>query len=151
MESKGYLVTLDYHELEVPLRIADHFDVIAPLLPIKYSAFQANGLGNQGYLYPCNDELTIQLLELIGDANIYVPDEEQLSLSMDSIEINDWNPLAPLITNTESETKTKIRVGQSKFREKLEPIWHNACPICGISLRDTLRASQCQTMERQFK
>ena len=83
------MVTLDYYELEVPLRIADHFDVIEPLLPIKYSAFQANGQGNQGYLYPCNDELTIQLLELIGEANIYVPDEEQLRLSMDSIEMNE--------------------------------------------------------------
>ncbi len=137
----GYMVTLDYHELEVPLRIVDHIHDIAPLLPIKYSAFQANGQGNQGYLYPCNDELTIQLLELIGDANIFVPDEEQMSLSMDLIQINDWKPLAPLITNTESETKTKIRVGQSKFREKLEPIWNNACPICGVSLRDILRAS----------
>ena len=141
LNQTGYLVTLNYYELEVPLRIADHFDVIEPLLPIKYSAFQANGLGNQGYLYPCNDELTIQLLELIGEANIYVPDEEQLRLSMDSIEMNNHNPLVPLITSTESELKTKIRVGQSKFREKLEPIWHNACPICGISLRDTLRAS----------
>ena len=56
--------------------------------------------------------------------------------------MNNHNPLAPLITNTESEAKTKIRVGQSIFREKLEPIWHNACPICGISLRDTLCASQ---------
>lgn len=139
-----YMVTLDYHELEVPLRIADHFDVIAPLLPVKYSAFQANGQGNQGYLYPCNDELTIQLLELISEANIFVPDEEQLRLSMDSIAINDQNPLAPLITNTESEAKTKISVGQSKFREKLAPIWDNACPICGISLSDTLRASHAK-------
>ena len=144
LNQMGYLVTLNYYELEVPLRIADHFDVIEPLLPIKYSAFQANGLGNQGYLYPCNDELTIQLLELIGEANIYVPDEEQLRLSMDSIEMNNHNPLVPLITSTESEVKTKIRVGQSKFREKLEPIWQNACPICGIRLRDTLRASRAK-------
>ena len=144
LNQMGYLVTLNYYELEVPLRIADHFDVIEPLLPIKYSAFQANGLGNQGYLYPCNDELTIQLLELIGEANIYVPDEEQLRLSMDSIEMNNHNPLVPLITSTESEVKTKIRVGQSKFREKLEPIWQNACPICGISLRDTLCASRAK-------
>ena len=144
LNQMGYLVTLNYYELEVPLRIADHFDVIEPLLPIKYSAFQANGLGNQGYLYPCNDELTIQLLELIGEANIYVPEEEQLRLSMDSVEMNDHNPLVPLITSTESEAKTKIRVGQSKFREKLEPIWHNACPICGIRLRDTLRASRAK-------
>lgn len=51
---EGYMVTLDYYELEVPLRITDYIDLIEPLLPIKYSAFQANGQGNQGYLYPIN-------------------------------------------------------------------------------------------------
>ena len=80
LNQMGYLVTLNYYELEVPLRIIEHLDVIEPLLPVKYAAFQANGQGNQGYLYPCNDELTIQLLELIGEANIYVPAEEQLRL-----------------------------------------------------------------------
>ena len=58
------------------------------------------------------------------------------------------NPLVPLITSRlrvlNQKIKTKIRVGQSKFREKLEPIWQNACPICGIRLRDTLRASNAK-------
>lgn len=138
---EGYLVKLDYHELEVPLSIADHLDVITPLLPVKYSAFQANGQGNQGFLYPCNDELTIQLLELISEAIIFMPDDEQLSLSMDSIEINKRNPLVQLIARIESEIKTKIRVDQNKFREAIETIWNGTCPICGISLRDSLRAS----------
>ena len=52
--------------------------------------------------------------------------------------------LVVLITSTESEIKAKIRVRESKFREKLEPIWNHACPICGISLRDLLRASRAK-------
>lgn len=141
---EGYMVRLNYHELEVPLRISEHFKVIRPLLPLKYSAFQDNGQGNQGYLYPCNDELTIQLLEFIGLTNLISPSKEQLSFSMDSIEINDDNPLVPIITKTESEAKAKIRIGQNKFREKLEPIWNNSCPVCGINLRDILRASHAK-------
>lgn len=137
----GYLVPLDYHELEMPLSIAEHIETLAPFLPVKYSAFQANGQGNQGYLYPCNDELAIQLLEWISQANLYMPDEEQLSLSMDSIEINNENPLVPLLTKAESELKTKMRLGQKQFRKEIEAIWHHACPICGISLEDSIQAS----------
>src|SRR4051794_11778940 len=32
----GYLVEVDYHELEVPVNIRSKFDAILPLLPIKY-------------------------------------------------------------------------------------------------------------------
>lgn len=141
---EGYMAMLSYHELEVPLRISDHFNAIQPLLPLKYSAFQDNAQGNQGYLYPCNDDLTIELLEFIGETNLIAQNKEQLSFSMDSIEFNNDNPLAPIITKTESEAKAKIRLGQNRFREKLEPIWNNNCPVCGINLRDILRASHAK-------
>ncbi|MGX9134329.1 HNH endonuclease [Rummeliibacillus sp. JY-2-4R] len=138
----GYLVSLEYHELEATINVQDHFSEIEPFLPIKYSAFQANGTGNQGYLYPSNDELTIILLELIGEANIIKVEKEQLRFSLDAIELNEHHPLAPLITNTESKVKMKMRVNEHKLREKLEIIWQTSCPVCGIHLNDVLRVSR---------
>ena len=109
--AKGYLVEVDYYELDKPLTIEDSFDEILPLLPIKYSAFQENANGNQGYLYPCNEELTIKLVELIADLNIYEIDEEQLEFVMGTVKKTEHDFLIPLLAETESETKTKLRLG----------------------------------------
>ncbi|TKH06154.1 HNH endonuclease, partial [Peribacillus simplex] len=94
---EGYLVNLEYHELDVPLNVRASFNEILPLLPIKYSAFQQNGNGNQGYLYPCNEELAIKLLDLISDLNIYQVDQEQLELSIDNVRRTERNTLVPVI------------------------------------------------------
>lgn len=137
----GYLVALDYHELELPVNVRAKFDAISPHLPIKYSPFQADGNGNQGYLYPCNDELSIKLLELISDLNIYRIDEEQLELAMSPVRHTERNTLIPTLAETETEVKTKIRLGQKKFKQGLLPLWDQKCVVCEIELPELLRAS----------
>ncbi|WP_186673420.1 HNH endonuclease [Sporosarcina sp. BP05] len=141
MNEDGYLVELDYHELEVPIHVLSKFDDILPLLPIKYSPFQSDANGNQGYLYPCNEELSIKLVELIGDLNIYQVDEEQLELAIGTVLQTERNTFIPMITETESELKMKIRLGQQKFREGLLPLWDHKCVLCEIELSALLRAS----------
>jgi len=141
LNDDGYLVNLEYYELDVPLNVRAIFNEIQPLLPIKYSAFQENGDGNQGYLYPCNEELALKLLELISIQNVYAPDKEQLEFSIDDIKRTERNPLAALIAETESEAMMKIRRGQQQFRKHLMPLWNNKCPLCGIELDVLLRAS----------
>lgn len=140
-ENLGYLVELDYHELEVPIHIRSKIDVLLPHLPIKYSPFQADGNGNQGYLYPCNEELAIKLVELISDANIYQIDDEQLELAMSPVRQTEHNPFIPMLTETETEVKTKIRLGKQKFRRALLPLWAQKCALCDIELPELLRAS----------
>ncbi len=137
----GYLVELDYHELEVPIHVRSRFDVILPHLPIKYSPFQTDGNGNQGYLYPCNEELCIKLVELISDANIYQIDDEQLELAINPVRQTEHNPFIPMLTQTETEVKTKIRLGKQKFRRALLPLWAQKCALCEIELLELLRAS----------
>jgi putative restriction endonuclease len=139
--AKGYLVEVDYYELDKPLTIEDSFDEILPLLPIKYSAFQENANGNQGYLYPCNEELTIKLVELIADLNIYEIDEEQLEFVMGTVQKTEHDFLIPLLAETESETKTKLRLGHQRFRNELLPLWHGQCALCDIELPELLQAS----------
>lgn len=137
----GNLFSSIYEELHVPLNIKAYFDEIQPLLPIKYSPFQLNGDGNQGYLYPCNEMLAIKLLELISDTNIYEENEEQLEFAIGMIAQKDRNTLAPVLIETEAEAKVKIRKGQQKFKKQLAPLWDHQCALCGISLPELLRAS----------
>lgn len=139
--ANGYLVEVDYCELDRPLTIIDSFDEILPLLPIKYSPFQDNANGNQGYLYPCNEELTIKLIELISDLNIYEIDEEQLEFALGTVRKMEHDFLIPLLAETESETKTKLRLGHQRFRSELLPLWENQCALCDIALLELLQAS----------
>ncbi|REB11578.1 HNH endonuclease [Sporosarcina sp. BI001-red] len=137
----GYLIEADYYELEKPLTVIHVFDDILPLLPIKYSPFQENANGNQGYLYPCNDELTIKLVELIRDLTIYEIDDEQLEFVMGTVRKKEHDFLTPLLAETEAETKTKIRLGHQLFRKDLMPLWHDKCALCDIELSELLQAS----------
>ncbi|PIC63647.1 hypothetical protein CSV79_10725 [Sporosarcina sp. P13] len=121
--------------------MADSFNEIQPLLPIKYSPFQDNANGNQGYLFPCNEELTIKLVKLIADFNIYEIDEEQLEFVMGTVQKTEHHFLTPHLAETEAEEKTKVRLGHQRFRNELSPLWHNQCVLCEIELPELLQAS----------
>jgi len=139
--NEGYLVKLEYYELDVLVNIKNKFNLISSLLPIKYSPFQRDANGNQGYLYPCNEELAIKLLELISELNIYQIDDKQLELSIDHVRSAEQNKLITVISETESEVKTKIRLGQQRFRKDLFSLWGSKCALCEINLPQLLRAS----------
>ncbi|MEC2074826.1 HNH endonuclease [Metabacillus fastidiosus] len=138
---EGYLVETEYYELEKSLNIKSYFNEIEPLLPLKYSAFQKDGNGNQGYLYPCNELLAIKLLELIADLNIYEEDQEQLEFAIGPVISKEHNNLIPVIVEAEAEAKVKLRKGGQKYKETLAPLWNHQCALCGIDLPAMLRAS----------
>ncbi|KNH20340.1 restriction endonuclease [Priestia megaterium] len=140
-DDEGYLVPLKYYHLDKPVNIRENFDSILPLLPIKYSAFQNNGKGNQGYLFPCNEELALKLIELISELNIYQIDKDGLEFSAERVDSPIHNELIHLISETESEVKAKIRLGQRQFRQGLLHLWNSQCALCNIKLPDLLRAS----------
>ncbi len=138
---EGYLVNLEYHELEIPVNVREKIEEISPLLPLKYAPFQEDASGNPGYLYPCNEELAIKLLELISESNFYRVNEEQLELTIDEVKRVERNTLIPVVTETESEAKTKMRWGKQKFRKELMPLWEDKCALCSIKLPELLKAS----------
>ncbi|MDQ0427348.1 hypothetical protein QOZ98_000173 [Planomicrobium stackebrandtii] len=137
----AYIARTEYRELENPLSVKEYFNDIQPLLPVKYAAFQEDASGNSGYLYPCNEELAMKILELISSLNIFTLEMEQLELAMEVIKKTEHNPLLGLIAEAELEIKTKIRRGKEQFRESLMPLWNNECPLCGIAISDVLKAS----------
>ncbi|AXH99768.1 HNH endonuclease [Sporosarcina sp. PTS2304] len=153
-EEKGYLLEADYFEFEKPLHVAQYFDKIRSYLPIKYSPFQDNAYGNQGYLYPCNEQLTCKLVELLTDLNRYEAEEEQLEFVMGTVQAIEHDFLTPLLAETETEAKNKLRLGRQLHRNELSPLWHDQCALCEISLLELLQASyakpwkDCTTEER---
>ena len=137
----GNMFDAKYEELPIALNVKEHFEAIRPILPLKYAAFQQNGDGNQGFLYPCNEMLAIKLLELISEANIFPETEQQLEFAIGPIAKQERNILAPVLYETEAEAKVKVRKGEQKFKAALAPIWDHKCALCGIELPELLRAS----------
>lgn len=149
--TQGYLVQLAYYEFEKPLTIQDYFDKISLHLPKKYSPFQQDSSGNQGYLYPCNEALLIKLVELIGDLNIYEEVDEQLEFALGIVKRTAHNPLIPLLAETESAAKTKVRIEKKKFKQALLHQWHSKCAICEIDLLELLKASHAKPWKDSTK
>lgn len=137
----GYLVVTEYQELETPVVIHEHIADIAPLLPKKYSAFQHDGSGNPGYLYTCNEELLLKLLEIISLLNVHVKEEEQLELAIEVVRRTEHHPLVMLIAETVLEAKTKLEKSEQQFRKLLMPKWNQQCQICSIQMDALLAAS----------
>lgn len=137
----AFIAKAEYRELDSPLPVREHFEEIQPLLPQKYSPFQEDASGNSGYLYPCNEELAMQLLELISSLNVFTVEEEQLELAIEVVRRTVHNPLMILIAEMELEIKTKVRRYRAQYRENLQPLWQNGCALCGIAIEETLAAS----------
>ena len=66
---EGWLVGVEFTELNAPFRPKDHIDLIRPLLPTRYSPLRANGDGLQSvYLAEIPENLANLLIELAGSA-----------------------------------------------------------------------------------
>lgn len=138
---EAYIADAAYRELNFPLAIRDFFESIQPLLPLKYSPFQEDASGNSGYLYPCNEELAMKLLEHITSENFFALEEEQLELAIEVVKRSSRNPLMTMIAEMELEIKDKVRRGKKQFNSSLQELWHNECPLCGIAIEAALAAS----------
>lgn len=141
--SLHYIVETKYEPLDVPFSVKPAFAELAPFMPIKYSAFQENGDGNQGFLYPCNEYLTLKLLEIISDINIY-DEDEQLEFAMGPILVNNEDTLMPLLIEAEAKALKKLRKHRTKFADELAPLWHHQCALCEIDRTELLEACYCK-------
>ena len=105
-------------------------DVLAPLLPERYSPIRADGGGNQVYLAEIPEPMAEVLLSLIGrqlDVTLEEGHEREIKNRTD-------------IGATEKYQLVLSRVGQGQYRKNLEQ--HEAgCRITGITDRRFLTAS----------
>lgn len=129
-DADGWLVQVDYEELSDPIKPKDHMDILAHLLPKRYSPIRADGGGNQVYLAEIPEPMADALLSLIG---------RQLDMAVEEgqeREIQNRTDIGP----TEKYQLVLSRVGQGQYRKNLEQ--HEiGCRITGITHSRFLTAS----------
>ena len=142
----GWLVRVNWQPLQQPLEPREHFELIQPLLPERYSPInKTSGRGNQGvYLAGLDDalgHLLIKLIEQHADAAIKVhllvlAEERDSSHAL----FDDVQALQAVVSTTERDALTKARLGQGLFRHRVaerEPI----CRVTGLARQEFLNAS----------
>lgn len=153
-ERIGWRVDVRFAELQLPLKPAEHMDVLGPLLPARYAPLRANGAGlQQVYLTYLPDQLAAALVDLIG-----AEAHRLLSAHVASQEL----PLAPAtglaeweehaldevrsdasLPETDRQALVVARRGQGLFKTRVMAIEH-ACRVTGVEQIEHLRASHCK-------
>lgn len=141
---EGWLLEVEFIEVPRPLRPQDHTQVIAPLLPERYSPIQKNGHGNQScYLAGIPDALGLLLLELTGatdrlpTVNRVSEPEHGPALLEDLHQIE--SDLS--IPETQKLQLAKARIGQGLFRKRVILVNDGACRVTGVTDTRVLIAS----------
>jgi len=141
----GWMVSMDYKLLSNTIVPRDYINLLAPLQPAHYAPLQANGDGNQAYLFEVPAEMGEVLIGLIGqEAKEFVRHSygtaDAISAFVDnSRPITDWEnaeqkkiEVDPRIAPTEKERLTKARLGQGLFKQRVMKI-EKACRITNVT------------------
>ncbi len=150
----GWRVDVRFAELRLPIRPSEHMDVLAPLLPERYSPLLPTGSGLQSvYLTRMSEPFAGALADLIGaEARSLilgnrVAEERALQPAIGLVE---WEEYEMNRVRGEAElpetTRQAIvlaRRGQGLFKQRVMQIEH-ACRITGVTREEHLRASHCK-------
>ncbi|MGG0236540.1 hypothetical protein [Bacillus tropicus] len=68
-EKEGWIVNVEYHDLEIPIIYNDFIENILKLQGEKYAPFNKSGRGNTGYLFRVTPELADYLLTIVKGKN----------------------------------------------------------------------------------
>jgi putative restriction endonuclease len=115
---QGWLVPVEFKELEKPIRPKDHIETLKAYLPKKYSPLQPNGNGLQSvYLAEVPESMASQLIRIIGAQYEQIVDGLSDEVGSTSSE-DDQEGLIKGRTDiglTEKEQLVKARRGQGIF------------------------------------
>lgn len=150
----GWKVDVDFHVLQSPMKPSAHINILAGLLPERYSPLQLNGNGNQNvYLTHIPLPLAEVLVGLIGtEAHRIISGVRDQDKDMVDIEsgINDLENhiLSEVSANngmTETTKKSVIlaRIGQGLFKKNVMK-YEKRCRLTGVDEIRHLRASHCK-------
>lgn len=137
--TNGWLVKVEYTDIEKPTSIKQHINEIKPLLPEKYSPLQHNGNANQAYLFKISKTLSVFLVNLLGDDF-----NTALNFLEDEIENSNLDNEIDFYIDENQETFSnqvvKARKGQGVFKRN---VWRveKQCRITSIGIISHLRAS----------
>lgn len=142
-EKDGWLVEVQYRDMEKPITYKDYMKDILKLQDERYAPFNKSGRGNTGYLFRVSKELANFFFKIIEATNpvlrrdFQIEDNFQLE-NIKQIE-NELNSII-ILEKTEKETIIKSRIGQSVFKKSLLMI-EKKCRLCGVKDERFLVAS----------
>ena len=139
-EENGWYVKVNYNLISNPIKMKGHFSEIKDMLPSRYSPFDKNGDGNQGYLFEIGSMLANYILDLIlKNNNDDFVSKIKGKVSNSIIEVTN-SLLNKTLDKTEEKSLIKTRIGQGLFKNKLFEV-SNGCVICGLKTKELLIAS----------
>lgn len=145
---EGWKVKVNFVRLDAPLRPKDHMEILAPLLPEKYSPIRSSGDGNQGaYLAKIPHKMAQALADLIGrqwPSSILQGIEQSVDVSevLEDAEASAEKAIRNRtdLAETEKLALVRSRRGQGIYRKNLEG-YEKQCRVTGVSNPSHLRAS----------
>jgi hypothetical protein len=150
----GWRLDVQFHELRLSIKPAEHMATLRPLLPHRYAPLRPSGAGLQSvYLTRLPDELAAALIDLLGAEardlilGYRVADGLQIT---PAIGLAEWeeHELSQVRANdslpeTERLAIVLARNGQGVFKQRVMRI-ERACRITGVTREEHLRASHCK-------
>jgi putative restriction endonuclease len=129
----GWLVPVEFEELQTPPKPKDFIAELVSLLPEKYSPLQTNGNGNQGvYLAEISQALAEAILNRAGvPINRFGGNREVLT-SNDEVTAADALVGRTDIGPTAKAQLTRARIGQGVFKANVR-LNESKCRITGLS------------------
>jgi len=125
----GWHVPVSYTILESGVRVRDHMDQLAPLLPDKYSPLKPNGNANEVYLCAVPEAMANALLGLISAGGEKIDELERLLADQKQLDAIVKSKSLP---ETEKMRLVQARIGQGVFRANVMLI-EPECRVTGIS------------------
>lgn len=141
--NEGWLVQVQFSELERPLHPKSYMGLIGPTLPARYSPLQQNGNGNQGvYLAEVPQPMANVLLRLLDGQVETIVSSTDIASHTDAADdvVEKQLQQRPDIPETEKQQLIKARRGQGLFRARVELI-EKSCRLTGVTQKSHLRAS----------
>lgn len=151
-DKSGWRVDVGFKRFTQSFRTADYTDLIAPLLPHKYSPIREDGFGNQGaYFSKIPEELALFILQMTAPGALYLVRQNSLNdvqIKDDGlVALTEWEDLQQrlIISNEDLDATTRkslvnSRRGQGIFRDRVAKHEH-FCRITKVNNPSHLIAS----------
>lgn len=138
----GWLVEVQFNELNSPVRIMNHMELVGPTLPDRHSPLRPNGYANQAYLFSVPDAMAAVLISLIGIDYVNLinqPIDFADDMQDDSAIVAQYQMRLD-ISETQKKQLVTARRGQGLFKANVRVV-ETACRVTGVNQISMLRAS----------
>jgi len=149
----GWRVDVNFDRIAPTMRPAEHMDVLAPVLPGRYSPLSEIGHGYQHvYLASVPRKMAVAVAQLMSPMVLRLVTttavaEEANIVDTELLGINEWNEVETnrilgnkTLAETTRKALIKARIGQGLFRRNVASIEHR-CRVTGVTYAAHLFAS----------